>query len=287
MIGRVLLALVALAAIAAPEAQAYRSKAVFIASRQSRLPLDAFVAPTRVYALRRERASYATNKLVRLLRASDSTETDIGFTSRGAIDVATAASFCAGTTCTCKTLYDQSGNAANMTEATAANQPTFTFNSLGAQPSCVLSALTVVLNAAANYTPSTGVLSMAAVSNRAVGTGNCKWRPSGDSNTLGPRGSNANQWLVVGASSNLVLTANDAAWHAGLAIVNGASTAGVIDGTTTAGATVGSTTAGLPGLVGAASTTCNYVEVAVWDNYALTTREQTLLHNNQRAYWRF
>ena len=51
-----------------------------------------------------------TQKAVNIQRSSDSTTTDILILSSGDLDVATAITFCAATTCTVQKLYDQSGN---------------------------------------------------------------------------------------------------------------------------------------------------------------------------------
>jgi hypothetical protein len=69
-----------------------------------------------------------------ILRASDSTTATINILSNGTFDTATAATFCASTTCSVKTLYDQTGNGYNLTQATAANQPALLFNCFGFAP---------------------------------------------------------------------------------------------------------------------------------------------------------
>lgn len=57
-------------------------------------------------------------------RHSDDTTLDIGFTAEGLVDTAALATFCAGTTGSVRTLYDQSGNSRDLTQTTRANQPT-------------------------------------------------------------------------------------------------------------------------------------------------------------------
>lgn len=59
---------------------------------------------------------------VRVRRASDATEQDIGFVN-GVIDMAAAISFAAGSELTITTWYDQSANGFHATQTTVANQP--------------------------------------------------------------------------------------------------------------------------------------------------------------------
>lgn len=72
------------------------------------------------YSLRQLKSG-VTN-CIRVRRASDSSEQDIGFVD-GVLDVTSLATFCSGTTGYVKTWYDQSGGARNVTNATAAEQP--------------------------------------------------------------------------------------------------------------------------------------------------------------------
>lgn len=70
---------------------------------------------------RKLRSAYA-GSAIRVRRSSDNTEQDIGFVSNE-LDTATLASFCSGTDGFVVTIYDQSGNARNWTQGTAASQP--------------------------------------------------------------------------------------------------------------------------------------------------------------------
>lgn len=83
--------------------------------------LDDYPNAAAAYSLRLLRAAY-TGSAIRVRRASDNTEQDIGFVS-GELDTSTLTSFCSGTNGFVKTWYDQSGNARNATQGTAANQP--------------------------------------------------------------------------------------------------------------------------------------------------------------------
>jgi hypothetical protein len=83
--------------------------------------LDDYPNAAAAYSLRLLRVGY-TGSAIRVRRASDNTEQNIGFIN-GELDVATLESFCSGTNGFVTTWYDQSGNARDATQTTAANQP--------------------------------------------------------------------------------------------------------------------------------------------------------------------
>jgi hypothetical protein len=85
------------------------------------LLLDTYSGAAAAYSLRRLSGAY-TGSAIRVRRASDNTEQDIGFVSNE-LDTATLESFCSGTNGFVKTWYDQSGNGRDATQSTAANQP--------------------------------------------------------------------------------------------------------------------------------------------------------------------
>ena len=61
--------------------------------------------------------------LIRIRRSNDNAEQNIGCTSVGELDAATVASFVGSNSAFVTTVYDQSGNARNFAQATAAKQP--------------------------------------------------------------------------------------------------------------------------------------------------------------------
>jgi len=79
------------------------------------------VAPAAAYSLRLLRAAYA-GFCIRVRRSSDNTEQNIGFVS-GVIDTVALLAFVGAGDGFVVTWYDQSVNARNATQATAANQP--------------------------------------------------------------------------------------------------------------------------------------------------------------------
>jgi hypothetical protein len=64
-----------------------------------------------------------TGNAIRVRRSSDNAEQNIGFDGSGNLDTTALTSFCSGTNGFVTTWYDQSGNAKNLTQTTAANQP--------------------------------------------------------------------------------------------------------------------------------------------------------------------
>lgn len=85
--------------------------------------LDTIPGAVRAYGLRKLRSAYA-GAAIRVVRSSDSTEMDIGFTSGGELDTATLLSFAGSGSAVVKTWYDQSGSAKDATDVgTAARRP--------------------------------------------------------------------------------------------------------------------------------------------------------------------
>ena len=85
------------------------------------LLLDTYSGAAAAYSLRRLRTAY-TGDAIRVRRASDNTEQDIGFVDNE-LDTSALTTFCSGTDGFVKTWYDQSGNAKDATQTTLANQP--------------------------------------------------------------------------------------------------------------------------------------------------------------------
>lgn len=84
--------------------------------------LDTYTSAAAAYSLRKLRSAY-TGSAIRVRRSSDNTETDIGFSSTFGLDTTSLTSFCSGTNGFVTKWYDQSGNAKDATQTTAANQP--------------------------------------------------------------------------------------------------------------------------------------------------------------------
>ena len=85
------------------------------------LLLDTYTSAFTAYSVRKLRAAYS-GSAIRVRRASDNAEQNIGF-SGSDLDTSALATFCSGTDGFVVTWFDQSGNAKDVTQTTAANQP--------------------------------------------------------------------------------------------------------------------------------------------------------------------
>jgi hypothetical protein len=83
--------------------------------------LDSYPNAAAAYSLRQLRGTY-TGDAIRVRRASDNTEQDIGFVNNE-LDTSALTTFCSGTNGFVTTWYDQSGNSLNATQSTALQQP--------------------------------------------------------------------------------------------------------------------------------------------------------------------
>lgn len=190
--------------------------------------------------------------------------------------------------CAVKTMYDQSGNSRNITQATAANQPSLTVSCINGLACTVFTSGSITLASAGNVTPASGVVTLMFVAERTSGTSAANTISengiSSGSNRFDIGGANA--WISGGGTSGtLSATATDNLWHSGIAVINAGSSAVNIDGVNTTGTNTGNTTAGTINAIGAASQSAKEIEFGIWDAVALTTVQRTkLCHNAQAAY---
>jgi hypothetical protein len=121
--------------------------------------LDTYSGAAAAYSVRLLDSTY-TGDAIRVRRASDNTEQDIGFDVNGDLDTSALTTFCTGTDGFLRTWYDQSGNATNLVQTTAAKQPkiydsstgTITVNSFaGAKFDNSDDAMTVSFTSTSNY----------------------------------------------------------------------------------------------------------------------------------------
>ena len=254
-------------------------------------PLDGLTAPSSAYSLRRLRSAYTANKAIRLLRASDSAEQDIGFLgfvpgSGAPLDYAQANAFCAATTCKTKVWYDQVG-ARNLTRSDGLF-PAWSNACAGINGgACIATSVTgayQILSWPGTYTP-TMPTTFAAGGNR-VSSGECHFLRHFPANTL--KAATTNQWQLL-ATGNITVTAADNAWHAGIGTFNGAASVLRIDATETTGTVTGGTAPVTDQysaiFVADTGSVCNEVEAIIWDGYAVSAGERAALTANQRNYW--
>jgi hypothetical protein len=95
--------------------------------------LDVYPNAGAAYGFRKLRAAYG-GSAVRIRESGSNGEADIGFTAGGDFDTAAAATHIGANTGFIVTWYDQSGNGLDITQATAANQPTYSASGLLSLP---------------------------------------------------------------------------------------------------------------------------------------------------------
>ena len=85
--------------------------------------LDAYPSAAAAYSTRLLRGAYYGSSAIRVRRASDNAELNIGFTTSGNLDETALTTFAGGGDAFVTTWYDQSGNSRNSIQTTAGNQP--------------------------------------------------------------------------------------------------------------------------------------------------------------------
>jgi hypothetical protein len=114
----------------------------YVPFASANLLLDDYPNAAAAYSLRKLRTAY-TGSCIRIRRTDNNAETDIGFVNNY-LDTTAIKNFCISTSVArIVTWYDQSGNARNATQSTAANQPlimisNFTFATLSGAASNIL-----------------------------------------------------------------------------------------------------------------------------------------------------
>jgi hypothetical protein len=94
----------------------------YVPFASANLLLDDYSNAAAAYSLRKLDKDY-TGNAIRVRRSNDNTEQNIGFTASGDLDTASLKTFVGANSGFVTTWYDQSGNARNATQTTAANQP--------------------------------------------------------------------------------------------------------------------------------------------------------------------
>jgi hypothetical protein len=134
--------------------------------------LDTYTGAAAAYSLRLLDSTY-TGDAIRVRRASDNAEQDIGFDDNE-LDTAALATFCSGTDGFVKTWYDQSGNANDATQTTTSAQPKIYDASAGVvtengKPAVEFNGTSFTMSASANLT---GAVSIFLVYRRNTTAGN-------------------------------------------------------------------------------------------------------------------
>jgi hypothetical protein len=114
--------------------------------------LDTYTGASVAYSVRLLKSDY-TGSAIRVRRSSDNTEQDIGFDAVGNLNETALTDFCGAGNGFVTTWYDQSGNARNATQSTAANQPQIVasgvINKVNTKPSLLFDGTNDALSATA------------------------------------------------------------------------------------------------------------------------------------------
>lgn len=116
--------------------------------------LDTYSGAATAYSIARRLSSTYTGPLIRVRRSSDNAEQDIGYNVSNVLDETALTTFVGSNNGFITTLYDQSGNAVNTTQSTAANQPKIVNSGLilkdGSKPSMLFNNSTTSMTFGSN-----------------------------------------------------------------------------------------------------------------------------------------
>jgi Alpha-L-arabinofuranosidase B, catalytic len=288
------------------------SSVVGIASATSLLPLlgagaGNYVGPGDLvsgakawYGLRAYNNAYGTgsNNAITIRRTSDSTTSNIKILTNGALDTASATTFCNATTCFIQTFFDQSGAlncssaACDATQPTAANQPQLIFNCINTTLPCarfVGASDQKLVTPGVTLIAQPFTISFSAKRTSTFTSYNAVFG-STISGVQGGYGPAANQAYIFGGTLPVqTATASDSAYHNVFGILNATSSSLVVDATTT-----GSLSPGTSGVVNSIAIgdsenstnpfTGDFLETGVWPG-ALSGANMTSICHNQFVYW--
>jgi hypothetical protein len=258
-------------------------------------PGDVIIGAVAWWGFRGYNAAYSGNCCVICTAADASCETET--ISNGALVLGTVGQACLlSGTCLVKTIYDQSGalacaggTACDVTNATAANQPTFAAAVLNGKACAVFDGAHNLVSA--NSLTESQPLTLSAIAERTanftsvqgvIGPGNAAGKP------LLEFAVTANT-ITAYAGSLISAIGADSAFHTIIGVLNGASPASsiTIDGTTTSGSSGAATlanTLSVGSLQSANYLSGSFCEGGIWP-IAFSSTQIANLTNNQNAYW--
>jgi hypothetical protein len=259
-------------------------------------PGDVMGTATAWHGLRCYSAANASTNAIRIRRASDNTETNVALTaSCNLTDV--SGTFCSGTTCFVKTMYDQTGNGNDLTQATNSKQPQLSFSCIGSKP-CMLFVLanSTILESSTLPTVSQP-MTLSSVDRRDVNPsaftsiyGATSSPESSDRPIHGYTNTSGIAFCYAGSLGSQSSTASDSVWHSLQTVFNGASSIIGSDSSINTtdcgtGAFTGTSKLGF----GGETITPQYmdgkgVEAGLWPR-GYSASGLTALCRNQQSYW--
>jgi hypothetical protein len=256
--------------------------------------LDGLPVSAAAFAFRRLASSYS-GPLVRVRRASDNAQKDLGATVGGGLDTAALAAFCGASSCFVTTWYDQSGNARHALQATTTAQPRLYNGSAaeteGGRPALRFTAEGLSLNFAAisGQTVDATINAVARVTDTTSNRHIISDRSTGGGRFI--RGAVLGSSYVMGnaAATNLTVAGSTIQQRI-VTMVSGPTTSmtGVLDGVVTATGTTFFAESGLPFCIGGRSSPGDFIgtisELVIFMS-SLSTSSRQVLERSQGAYF--
>lgn len=260
-----------------------------------RRPLTAMsTGAAAAFSLRLIRAAY-TGPAIRVRRSNDNAEIDIGFTSAGDLNTTALLAFVGANSAFVTTWYDQSGNARNAIQTTAANQPRIVnagvVELIGSRP-----AINFVGNGANNYLIISGTLTGSSwltnlVAQQTTTTSKYVLLNTALNWALNYGIIAGNAELFAGGSALFSIAANLSSPHITSAQYNSASSQIFVNGTGSALANAGANAPGtvtIGAAIGGAAPQTDFdgpiAEVVLVSGVTSAT-DRTLLEQSQAAYY--
>lgn len=248
------------------------------------------------WGMRAYSAATVGSKCVRVVRASDSAQQDINSLSDGTLDVSSLTSFLTATTGKVVTLYDQTLNGLDVTQATNGNRPDITLSAIGS-----LAAITFTASSSQKLGPSAGFTPTQSqpwtystvVLNSVLGPKCIISNDSAGSPCALDFISNAGSATVqLYAGSAALSAAALATWYAIQGVANGGSSVLYVNGSQSTGLNASTNTfANTQGMIIGDDAFGNFydgiiAEVGLWGS-GFSTGNQSSMNSNQRTYWGF
>ena len=250
------------------------------------------------WGLRAYSHAYANSggKAINIRRASDNTTEDIDVLGSGALDVATASSFCTSTTCYVTIAYDQSGSNNYYAAPSSGLQPQLVFSCIGSLP-CLQFAGGQLLTTATGLTYAQPYTFEAAVDRTTVGSYAAAMDCGSTQGFLGwANSANTFQVQSTGGGGDAVNgTMSDSTWHAFQSVFNNGSAGAVYVDSTATSKTFNTTACSSGGISSGAtynSGTTNFfltgkmTEGGIWPS-AFTSTQAGNMSTNVHSYWGF
>jgi hypothetical protein len=260
-------------------------------------PIDVVASPVACWALRACSNALAGTKTANICNSGDANCADVNSLANGKFDVTTAQGAplnCggAGGTCTVKTIYDQTANANDLSQVTAATRPTLVFNCINTSLPCMAFNGSQFLTRGTFSSSAAQPFTVVGLAERTSGTGNSTFFSTSTSTGVQFFFAGANLVAIYSGSALPSASQTDNAFHALAGAYNTTSSSITVDGTTTSGLDlVVYNSLGANTCMGSDATSCaanaltgRVTEVAVWASGFNGTQLTNMCHN-QRLFW--